>query len=137
MNSQNIIPLVFFILFTASLAKAQQMYMPPSNISILETMIDYFNPEDNIFFIDPESNTLFIDFQSVKDQIVRIEVKQNDQLLFEKDVRHLMPQTIYELPAYLFDLGDYKIEIQTDIGFRYSQEIKIENTLNRTFSYNK
>lgn len=117
MNRINISLPGFIILLSISFAKAQQMYMPPINNAVLETITDYFKPADNIFFVDPESQILFIDFQSVKDKVVRIEIKQNDQLVFDREVRHLLSQTIYELPACLFAPGTYKVEIKTARGF--------------------
>ena len=134
MKNKYVVILAFALTLTCFFSNAQNKYMPSIDLDLIEVLEEHYTPSDNIFFIDPGNNMVLVDFQSIKDRIIRIDIKQKDQLVFEEDVQHLATQTIYELPAALFKAGICKVELVTSLGFKYSQEIRIQPIVENTIS---
>ncbi len=120
--------ILFAVLLSSPSLNAQQAQLPTTGSILLTSLFTHITPSDNVFFIDPANKVLFIDFMPIHGTVTCVNVKQNDKSFFIEDVSHLSSQSIYELPTDLFETGIYQVEIQTQIGYKYYQDILIQST---------
>ena len=81
---------------------------------------------DKIFYNDFENHYIFVDFETITDDLIRINLLRDDKLMMEDDVTDLPGNAIYELNTDLFRKGNYTIELITLQGVKIYKEITIE-----------
>lgn len=96
---------------------------PKSNTSTNATEVGISLKD--IFLSDYEGVTLFIDFQAVKDAVVDVNVRAQDNLILHDDVSNLPGSTIYELDLSKLTTGSYLVELKTNQGISIQKELII------------
>lgn len=81
---------------------------------------------DRIFYNDFENHYLFVDFETITDDLTKVNLFRGDKLMMEDNVTDLPGNTIYELNIDLFRTGNYTIELVTLQGVKIHKKITIE-----------
>ncbi|MFK7981687.1 MAG: hypothetical protein AB8G86_17015 [Saprospiraceae bacterium] len=84
------------------------------------------NINGNIFYKDPDNNILLIDFKEVSSKLLKITVKQTEQLLMEDSVGNLAIDSIYEVDMNTYGKGAFIITLVTTEDKEIVEEIIIK-----------
>ncbi|MFT5165088.1 MAG: hypothetical protein ACI8P3_000312 [Saprospiraceae bacterium] len=117
--------ILFLFVFLCFCANIHANNDNPANPSVTATAETSY-PLNKIFYNDSENHHVFVDFESITDDLVKLNIWRSGKIMMEDDIADLQANTIYEINSDLFRSGNYTIELVTLQGIKIHKKLIIE-----------
>ena len=84
------------------------------------------NKKKSIFRRDPATNRLFIHPKSVGERLLRLTLKQDQQIVLSDDLSQIAADAVYDLDLNQLNKGRYTLELWTEKDKNIREEILVE-----------